>query len=310
MSYYLTICRYFKIIAQIYNTFCGFFVYFALHIVYIIMIAGLKIEIVEIDHNTVGNFNKRIRLEKHGFILCRRGSLRVSLDDNSFTLSRGNMYIYPAFSWTKIESASTDFEGVAGIADFDYVMQSIDYRTNSESLVYLRFNPIVTLSEEQRRHIDGIIAYAMSRAESNTPMCEHVIDSLVRVFCFEVMDAIISNMPMPMGKQSRKDKVFQQFMSDLYRHFRLHRDVTFYAELQNLTPRYFTTLIHRISGKTVIEWVSTFVIIEAKRLLSNPKMSIKEIAYQLNFSEQSFFGRYFKHYAGCSPSEYRSSLYK
>lgn len=51
-----------------------------------------------------------------------------------------------------------------------------------------------------------------------------------------------------------------------------------------------------------------FVIIEAKRQLSNPNISIKEVAHRLNFSEQTFFGRYFRLYAGCSPSEYRSCL--
>ena len=269
-----------------------------------------RVEIVEIDSAKVRGFNERVRLEKHGFILCRRGSLRVSLDDNSYTLNQDDMYIYPAFSWTSIEAVSADFEGIAGIADFDYVIQSLDVISNSESQVYLRFNPVVSLSDEQRERIESVIAYAARRTECHTPLYEYVIDSLVRVFCFEVIDAFLTNKPMPMAKQSRKDKIFQQFMTDLYRNFRHHRDVTYYAELQNLTPRYFTTLIHRISGKTAIEWISMFVIVEAKHLLANPKMSIKEIAYRMNFSEQSFFGRYFKQYAGCSPSDYRNSLYK
>ncbi|MGM9859566.1 MAG: helix-turn-helix domain-containing protein [Muribaculaceae bacterium] len=269
-----------------------------------------RVEIVEIDSAKVRGFNERIRLEKHGFILCRRGSLRVSLDDNAYTLNQGDMYIYPAFSWTSISSVSADFEGIAGIADFDYVIQSLDSISNSESQVYLRFNPVVSLSDEQRERIESVIAYATRRTECHTPLYEHIIDSLVRVFCFEVMDAFLTNKPMPMAKQSRKDKIFQQFMTDLYRNFRSHRDVTYYAELQSLTPRYFTTLIHRTSGKTAIEWISMFVIVEAKHLLANPKMSIKEVAYRLNFSEQSFFGRYFRQYAGCSPSDYRNSLYK
>ena len=36
-------------------------------------------------------------------------------------------------------------------------------------------------------------------------------------------------------------------------------------------------------------------------------MSVKEIAATLNFPEPSTFGRYFKHYMGCTPGEYREA---
>ena len=47
------------------------------------------------------------------------------------------------------------------------------------------------------------------------------------------------------------------------------------------------------------------VITEAKQLLEGSDLSIKEIANQLNFPTQSFFGKYFKQYVGISPKEYR-----
>ena len=55
----------------------------------------------------------------------------------------------------------------------------------------------------------------------------------------------------------------------------------------------------------VIDWDKTRA--EAKKLLSDPDPSIKEIAETLGFSNQSFFGRYFKQYVGLSPMAFRSS---
>ncbi|KAB5217038.1 helix-turn-helix domain-containing protein, partial [Bacteroides ovatus] len=49
------------------------------------------------------------------------------------------------------------------------------------------------------------------------------------------------------------------------------------------------------------------VILEAKALLNSSSMNIQEIADRLNFANQSFFGKYFKHYTGMSPKEYRKS---
>lgn len=47
------------------------------------------------------------------------------------------------------------------------------------------------------------------------------------------------------------------------------------------------------------------MILEAKALLKYSGMSIQEIAYHLNFSTQSFFGKYFKQHTGTSPSRYK-----
>ena len=102
--------------------------------------------------------------------------------------------------------------------------------------------------------------------------------------------------------------IFCQFISlmQLICHTQ-ERSVTFYAEKLCITPKYFSTLIKKQTGKSAAQWIDDYVILEAKNLLKFSGMSIQEIAYHLNFSTQSFFGKYFKHQTGLSPSEYRSS---
>jgi AraC-like DNA-binding protein len=46
---------------------------------------------------------------------------------------------------------------------------------------------------------------------------------------------------------------------------------------------------------------------EAKILLRNPSLSIQQIADQLNFSDQSSFGKFFKKHHRMSPLEYRKT---
>jgi len=45
---------------------------------------------------------------------------------------------------------------------------------------------------------------------------------------------------------------------------------------------------------------------EAKLLLETPRLTISQIAENLNFSDQSFFGKFFKKQVGLSPSSYRT----
>lgn len=271
-------------------------------------IGNPNIELFDIDSKNV-HLQKTIGyLEQNGFLLCKQGSISLMLDERTYHLSAGDLYIYPAFTQTQIKCFSDDLQGVAGTADFDFVLSSLDSISNTQSHLYIRFHPHVSLTAEQYKCIEDLIECIRSRKDIHTSLSTQVISALVQAFCFEVIDAYITNTPVQTMKQTRKDKIFQSFLIALYKNFHTHRDVRYYAESQNLTPRYFATLIHEVSGKTPLQWITLFVIIEAKRLLSNPNMTIKEIANRLNFTEQGFFGRYFKLYAGCSPSEYKSRL--
>ena len=75
---------------------------------------------------------------------------------------------------------------------------------------------------------------------------------------------------------------------------------------KGLTELIEAGIIKRISGKSVSEWIDNYVILEAKTLLKYSNMSVQEIAYYLNFPNQSFFGSYFKRNAGMSPSQYKA----
>lgn len=267
-----------------------------------------NVEILEINSDNVKRNNSAICLEQNGFLLCKHGCIVLMMDDNSYKVTPGDLYIYPAFSQTYIHSVSDDFQGVIGRADFDFVLSSLDSIADTQSHVYIRFHPLVSLSDTQYRCISKLIEGIQERKEIQTSLKTQVIGALIHAFCFEVVDAYITNYKeqIQSKKQTRRDKIFQSFLISLHHNFRQHREVGFYAEQLHLTPRYFSTIIHNISGKTPVQWIILFVITEAKRLLSKPEISIKETAYRLNFSDQSFFGRYFKQYAGYSPSQYKS----
>lgn len=104
-----------------------------------------------------------------------------------------------------------------------------------------------------------------------------------------------------------KEILFERFMALLTEHHRLERSVAFYAEQLHITPKYLSGLIKDVSGRSASVWIDNYVILEAKTLLKFSTMSIQEIAYYLNFANQSFFGKYFKHLTGMSPGEYKNS---
>ena len=265
-----------------------------------------SIEIIDVTKDFLDSKYPVIHSDKNGFLLCKQGSIQLLLDDSTFNINAGDLYIYPPFSQTFIKEVSDDFSGVVGIADFDFVLSTITQVSNTQQHIYIRTRPCVTLTQHQLQNIEELVSIIKHRlAESYRPLRIQILSALVKTICFEILDAYFDGLSISPLQQNNRDKIFQRFLQDCFMHFKKHRDVKFYAELQHLTPRYFSTVIREVSGKTPIEWINLSLVTEAKKLLATPELNIKEIALQLNFEDQSLFGRYFKRITGLSPSSFR-----
>ena len=81
--------------------------------------------------------------------------------------------------------------------------------------------------------------------------------------------------------------------------------VAYFAEKANLSPNYFGDLIRKETGSTPRDFISLFIVNEAKRYLIETDKDISEIAYRLGFEYPAHFTRMFKRAVGMAPREYR-----
>ena len=77
-----------------------------------------------------------------------------------------------------------------------------------------------------------------------------------------------------------------------------------------LSPKYLCEAITSVSRRSPNEWIDKFVTTEIRNQLRHTNKRISEIAAEMNFPTQSFFGKYFKDNVGVSPSDYRNGLEK
>src|SRR5690606_34341115 len=133
-----------------------------------------------------------------------------------------------------------------------------------------------------------------------------IIRSLIYIVLNEIDDAHQSQVSLQSSEADKNSHILAQFKTLLSEHFREERQVSFYADKMHLTPKYFSTVIKEVSGKTAGEWINDMLLLEAKVRLQNKGQSIAQIAYDLNFSDPSHFGKFFKKHIGVSPLEYRS----
>lgn len=253
---------------------------------------------------------------KCGIFYCQRGSVEVSLEGCHYHIKPRDVYIYMASTLVHLLHKSEDAEGIMVEVDFYYILPIVNKVINVESQLFMRKNPCVSLSGEQCAHFEYLLNNLWDRINAEDCQKENVqyqhlklelIKSMGQTICYEILNMYFTNQPLQPLQQGKKDVVFQNFMLSLFRFYRKERDVSFYARMQHITPRYFSAIIKEKTGDSALQWIVRMVITEAKQLLEESDLSIKEIADQLNFPTQSFFGKYFKQYVGVSPKEYRNN---
>ena len=111
----------------------------------------------------------------------------------------------------------------------------------------------------------------------------------------------------PEQPQSRRMNYVRDFMALVQQFHNKERSVGFYADKLFISPKYLSLIIKESTGRSAAEWIDEFVILEAKNLLRFSGKNIQQVAYELNFSNQSSFGKYFKHLTGMSPTEFQHS---
>jgi len=152
---------------------------------------------------------------------------------------------------------------------------------------------IVALFEE-------IIKESESREPQNTDMIR-----LLMLQVFILTGRLSSSNSGPASYNKTLLKTFQKLVDLNYTRLKLPKD---YAELLYITPNHLNAICKDLLGVQAGEVIRNRVLLEAKRLLTNPQLSIAEIAYALNFSDNSYFTKFFKKTENITPEEFRKKI--
>ncbi len=106
-------------------------------------------------------------------------------------------------------------------------------------------------------------------------------------------------------KSHRIRELFNHFMMLVERDYKKSRDVNYYASKMNISSKYLTNIVRQVTSRTPKNIIDQYVILHIKMELHHGQQSIKEIAWDYNFSDSSFFCRYFKKHTGKTPQQTR-----
>ena len=239
------------------------------------------------------------------------GETSLTSNLQEFRLKKDSLFIFSPKHILQVQSNNRFKAHLIVIAPD--ILKRINIDTKRMMPLFLQFGslPCMELTHAESQSLRSFISMVEQELKgSETDFSSEIIGGLIAATIYKVGDILthyLTEHPeVDSPIHNRAEEYFRQFTELLGEHYKHERSVGFYARQLCITPKYLTTLIKRISGKSVSEWIDNYVILEAKTLLKYSNMSVQEIAYYLNFPNQSFFGSYFKRNAGMSPSQYKA----
>lgn len=242
-------------------------------------------------------------------LFCMEGEIHIRISLKEYVL-RPNMFCVIITGMIfEVLSISYDFRGfmIATRTNFMPVTE----KTTQVMSFYKSLQNRHCYTFAEKEVAEFVRVYRSAKAtlqDADHPFRIPMLQSYVHILYYRMLP-IVTNEEESQSKYShtRQEEIFQRFIGEVEKHYRKERSVKFYADLLCISPKYLSTVIYKISQQLAGEWIDAYVILEAKTLLKSGKLTIQQISEQLNFSNQSFFGKFFKRCAGMSPKDYMNS---
>ena len=222
------------------------------------------------------------------------GHAHSTINMEPHDLQTGMLLVVPADSIFEIEKMDEEFD-----------IQTFSYRDLPKEALFKECTTF-HLDDDDRLLIDEYF-HLLWHTVNRRPLSLSSVRAL--------QTALLSELHLIFNKESairkcrpisRKEDIFHRFTILVNEHATREHTIAFYADRLCLTPNHLGAVIREVSGQTVMQWIHRSVIQQAKLQLKYSDLPVWQIAELLNFSNPSFFSKFFKRETGMTPAEYRN----
>lgn len=253
--------------------------------------------------------NEMFRAGAFFYILVETGTAEFVVDCHSYIIGKGDMLLVAPRMSVKLMKKSSDF-GTCGLCMEPFFFDSLSignyvYKRlyNSSHTTY-----VLRLEDSDTVHIHKTLDLMSHYLTSDHPA--EMAGSLVNFLLLQITEIFHSQNVHPAGRVKHSDALFRLFRKLLAENYRKEHELQFYADSLRISQTYLSRVIRQISGKTVNNYIAEALYTDARRLLVFTDLTVKEIAEQLGFSDQSSFGKFFKKKSETSPANFRDEYKK
>ena len=246
--------------------------------------------------------------------ICTSGIITMEVNDKKRVVSSNSVTVITDESVINNITFSDDFDGFGIFISYRMLHEIlVDVAYMSDLFLLSHNHPVFEIHDDEisiaSQYFENI------RKRIDLPVHRYrkeVIRLQILSLLYDYSNAFdrVINQPQKKDKQSRGERMFVNFVQLVERNFRTQRQVQWYAKEMDITPKYLSEVISTVSRRTPNEWIDKFVTTEMRNLLRHTNKKMSEIAEEMHFPSQSFFGKYFKENVGVTPSDYRNGIEK
>ena len=243
-------------------------------------------------------------------LLCLAGEASFVFNEHCYHIAKNGLVVIPAPNRVSNLAAHDDLQVEWFAADYKFLQNLLP--SNNYSIggsISLNQNPVINLTDEQSKHLQEDFHRLRDRMnDSHLQFYHELMGSLCLTMMYDIFETHAQREATDLHTD-RTTYIVKQLMALLATGIsRTEREVNYYAERLNVSPKYLSATIKRVTGHSVTSYIDRHTIPILKDYLNDERLSLTQIAELMNFTTLSYFSRYCTKHLGQSPSEYRLSL--
>ena len=243
-------------------------------------------------------------------LLCLAGEGSFVFNEHCYHIVKNDLVVIPMPSRVSNLAAHADLQVEWFAADYKFLQGLLP--SNNYSIggsISLNQNPVISLTTEHADHILADFHRLRDRmGDRHLSFYRELMGSLCLTMMYDIFEAH-ARRETTGSHTDRSAYIVKQLMALLATGIcRRERNVSYYAERLNVSPKYLSSTIKRVTGHSVTSYIDRHTIPILKDYLDDERLSLTQIAELMNFTSLSYFSRYCTKHLGQSPSDYRQSL--
>ena len=240
------------------------------------------------------------RADYNFLLLFSAGGGEQQVDNDIFELKSNDVLFIREGHLNAIKSINPSTDGY--YIYIDSVLLSHIF-ANKFILNRFSFNPKHSVSSVDMKWICQCCDLLLQH-KNNSAFSTEVEISMLKTIILKLAETWANNSLKP----NRQSEITMLFKELLYENFMDRKDVNFYADSLAVSENYLNRCVNYVTNKPPKQHINELLIGHSKVLLQDFSKDISQVAFNLNFSDPSYFGRLFKQITKLTPTEYRYSI--
>jgi AraC-type DNA-binding domain-containing proteins len=239
--------------------------------------------------------------------ICLAGHCSFTFNGNNFELKEGDLMIVRKGKLVEKIRPSVDFKVKVLYVSSSFIelcTPQTNYGMKGQLSLFL--NPVMSLDASQRFVCERDFRWIEYRqTQTDHAFYRELLINAVQSAILDFFDFhFVINKETSVSTQNAS--LMSRFIDMLENgDYRINREVTYYADILCVTPKYLSEISKKMSGYPANYWINRYTALDISRLLRDKTLTFVQISDMFHFSSPAYFSRYVQRTLGLNPSQYR-----